>query len=823
MSDVLALLQRRADARAAVRLYFPDADAPTTLAELLARGRLLADSLSAQGIGPGRGVGILARRGDEFLITLAGAWYVGAVPVALPLPFTAFEEYARHIRRMATAAGIRQVVTGSGLGPVARRLEGALPQTVFSSLSDRSSSLPAGGRTTPGRVPTPAGRPAFLQFTSGSTSVPKPVLLSHRNVVAGLEAIALGLESGGSDVLGTVLPLYHDMGIFASLHALLFCRGLSVWPVQAFLRDPAGWLAHFTAVGGTQVPAPPFVLRALLGAADRLERGERDRVDLSAWKAVVHGSDGVDHELLDRFADRFGPLGLRRTALLPAYGLAEATVAVAFSRLGRGPVTRCFDRTELAVRGRARELSPGLPGGRVLTSLGRPVPGIEVRISAAGEREEGKVGEIEIRGASVAGGQLAAPVDVAAPACEAATTTYDGWRRTGDLGFQKEGELYLLGRMADTVRVGGAVWMAEDIEGVVSKLPGIWRGHCVAFSVDGGVGVGVECALPSATGDTLADQVASLVTETFGIGCVRVWRLGPGELPRTSSGKWRRSHARNLLGGPERNDVAVPVNRRQDAVAADRWRRVWLARPAAALRLYCFPFAGGDAAYYRPWAEQLPETVEVRAVQLPGRLSRREEPPLDSFHDLIDALAMALGPELGERPSAFFGHSFGALLAFEAAREIRRRQGVEPGLLMVSGALPPDETATGPARTLLRASDSDDDLWKAVRSLGGVPDAVAVPELRELFLPQLRADLRAIAGYRYRPQLLLGCHISVLGGRSDALVPEPALRGWGRHGASVSVRTFPGGHFYLDDRREVLLAVAGEAVRRLVGAPAVTG
>jgi surfactin synthase thioesterase subunit len=108
-------------------------------------------------------------------------------------------------------------------------------------------------------------------------------------------------------------------------------------------------------------------------------------------------------------------------------------------------------------------------------------------------------------------------------------------------------------------------------------------------------------------------------------------------------------------------------------------------------------------------------------------------------------------------------------------------------------------------------------------AVGGLPDAAVVPELRELFLPQLRADLRAIAGYRYRPQLPLGCHISVLGGRSDVLAPEPALRGWRRHGASVSVRTFPGGHFYLDDRREVLDAVAGDAARLLAGTPAVTG
>jgi medium-chain acyl-[acyl-carrier-protein] hydrolase len=236
-------------------------------------------------------------------------------------------------------------------------------------------------------------------------------------------------------------------------------------------------------------------------------------------------------------------------------------------------------------------------------------------------------------------------------------------------------------------------------------------------------------------------------------------------------------------------------------------------RPSAGMRLYCAPFAGAGGPAYRPWARLLPPTVELCALQPPGRQDRMREAPFTDCRDLVRALADALAPELGELPFALFGHSMGGLVCFELARELRRRGGPMPLLLGIS-AWPGPQTprAVPPVRDL-----PDDALVARVHALGGMPDAVLrEPELLASVLPTLRADYRLCETYVYEPEPPLDCPITVFGALADPLAAPRELEAWAAQTTRpLSLRTYQGHHFYLLDRLE---AVVGALVSDLGGA-----
>jgi len=218
-------------------------------------------------------------------------------------------------------------------------------------------------------------------------------------------------------------------------------------------------------------------------------------------------------------------------------------------------------------------------------------------------------------------------------------------------------------------------------------------------------------------------------------------------------------------------------------------------RPHAGMRLYCFPFAGGAANVYRPWQQLIPLDVELLACQLPGRHDRMHEAPFTDATRLAARLADDLALEGDDRPFAFFGHSMGALVAFELARELQRRRAPLPAVLGVSGRAAPDSGAHHTTLHLLPSSD----LIRSLSVLGGVPEEVlAIPELIELMVPVLRADLELVETYRYvRDGGLLHCPITVFGGSVDPMVDAAGLGAWQDCSTRpVVIRVFSGGHFY---------------------------
>jgi medium-chain acyl-[acyl-carrier-protein] hydrolase len=239
------------------------------------------------------------------------------------------------------------------------------------------------------------------------------------------------------------------------------------------------------------------------------------------------------------------------------------------------------------------------------------------------------------------------------------------------------------------------------------------------------------------------------------------------------------------------------------AASGSPWFPHASAKPQAALRLFCFPYAGGSAAIYRPWAASLPPAIELCAVQLPGRGERLDEPSYTDLRALVGDAEAALLPYL-DKPFALFGHSMGAMIAFELARRLRDR-GLNPVHLFLSARRAPQLEVEEEITYNLPEPEFIDE----VRRLNGTPQEVLEhPELMQMVLPLLRADFEVVETYRYEPGAPLDCPVTVFGGLQDSDVPRPQLDAWREHTtAAFSVRMLPGDHFFLHKTQPLLTRV----------------
>lgn len=244
--------------------------------------------------------------------------------------------------------------------------------------------------------------------------------------------------------------------------------------------------------------------------------------------------------------------------------------------------------------------------------------------------------------------------------------------------------------------------------------------------------------------------------------------------------------------------------------ASTPWFQTWYPDTEPPTRLFCFPYAGGGAAAFRHWPEVLGEHAAVFGLQLPGHWARIADPPVRRLFPLVRAIAEELLAYV-DRPFAFFGHSMGALVAFELARLVRRKYGLSPSHLFVSGFRPPHLPDPNPA--LYRLPDAQ--LLARLKTLGGTPDELLKdPELLRLMLPVIRADLEVCGTYAYTDDAPLPCPITALGGLVDPLVEADQLDLWQRHTASsFRLHLFPGDHFYLVPARRLLLNILRNALQ----------
>ena len=243
----------------------------------------------------------------------------------------------------------------------------------------------------------------------------------------------------------------------------------------------------------------------------------------------------------------------------------------------------------------------------------------------------------------------------------------------------------------------------------------------------------------------------------------------------------------------------------------------WVTRPRpnpqATMRLFCFPYAGGGALGFRNWADYLPSNVEVCPIQLPGRETRMKEAPYNRVMPLVQKIGETIFPLL-DKPFAFFGHSMGALICFELARELRRKRIITPVKLYVSGRVAPHLPLT---RQPLLYDLPEPEFKDALRFLNGTPEEVLENEmLMRLLMPLLRADFAVNEAYTYTPERPLDCPIFAMGGMRDSEVSREQLEGWHAHTtASFELRLFPGDHFYLNSMQQLFFQVLSQDIARL--------
>lgn len=534
-ASILEALRRAAEHPSG--LTFVDAaESEETLrwSEVLARARATAGGLRRLGVRPSDRVAIVLPTSPDFMDAFFGTLLAGAVPVPLypPVRLGRLEEYHRTTARMVQLSGAVLVLTDGWVG---RLLGEAVAAARPRFGCHRVSTLREAGET-PFEYPVPPDALAAVQFSSGSTVDPKPVALSHANVMAQVETIR-ALMPVREDVrpLGVSwLPLYHDMGLIGCLvNAVAYPGPLVLLRPEQFLARPALWLRALSRHRGTLSAAPNF---AYALCVRRIRDHELEGVDLSSWALALNGAESISADVARRFVERFGPYGFDPRALVPAYGLAEASLAVTFAPSRTALRTIAVDATALAADGRVR------PGDRTLVSVGRPVPGaeVEIRDETGAVVPGGTVGRIHVRGPSVMVGYLGQP-----EATRAALV--DGWLDTGDLGFVAEGELVVCGRAKDIIILRGANHVPQEFEEALEGLEGVRVGCAVALGAipDGAESEELVLLVELGPGNRtdLVDRVRTRVLERTGIRPHSVELLVPGTLPRTSSGKLRRREA----------------------------------------------------------------------------------------------------------------------------------------------------------------------------------------------------------------------------------------------------------------------------------------
>ena len=490
-----------------------------------------------------------ARRGDKLILFLAdneqfidafwAAVLGGIVPV--PVAIGISDEHRHKLLRIARKLGTPFLYTDRrSLERIAAFAAQSGEQKTYDALSrrvflvDQLDDISRAGK----RERAQPGDVAFIQFSSGSTSEPKGVVLTHRNILAnGLGSTELA-GFNEDDVSLSWMPLTHDMGLIG-MHIYMFANRVHqhLMPTELFVRRPLLWLTFATRKRATVLCSPNFGYRHYLKVL-----GERptDGLDLSTVRLIFNGAEPISVSLCEEFLQRLAPARLKREALFPVYGLAEASLTMTFPPIGAPYRAVSLNRHHLGVGESVQVVERGARDGTELVSVGRPIPYTRLRLVGNDDKQvsEGTVGHIQISGDNVTQGYYEDP------ATNAEAITNDGWLRTGDLGVSVEGQLYITGRAKEILFVNGQNYYPHDLESIAQQAQGLELGKVVVAGV----------RLPNAQTDQLvvfvlhrgeladflpvATEVTRLINEHTGLEVTEV--VPVKRIPKTTSGKIQR-------------------------------------------------------------------------------------------------------------------------------------------------------------------------------------------------------------------------------------------------------------------------------------------
>jgi 1-acyl-sn-glycerol-3-phosphate acyltransferase len=532
-------------------LYYPGDGEPEelTYGELSRRVRAAAAGLVRLGVGPGKAVGIMLPTGLEYFVAFFAAQLAGGIPVPLypPARKSQIEDHLRRQAGILETAGAEVLVTFSEVLTLARLLSAQLPVLRRVVTVTELAAGPAFDADHLIPPPVRGEDIAFLQFTSGSTGNPKGVVLTHANLLANLRAIRQGADIRPDDVIVSWLPLYHDMGLIGCwMGALYFGVPLVLMSPLAFLARPSRWLWAIHHHRGTLSAAPNFAYELCV---NKIPDEEIAGLDLSSWRMALNGAEPVSPEALRRFIERFEPRGFRPGSFSPVYGLAENSLAVAFPPLGRPPLIDAVERDAFQRRGEAVPVVADDPQALRFVSCGTPLPDHEIRIvdeagREVGERQEGR---LEFKGPSATSGYFRNPEATA-------KLVHGDWRDSGDRAYIAGGEVYITGRVKDIIIRAGRNLYPQELEGAVGEVPGIRKG-CVAVFGSPDPATGTERLVvmaetrerDAAALETIRQAVQEVTVDLLGTPAEVVALVPPHGVPKTSSGKIRRSSAREVF------------------------------------------------------------------------------------------------------------------------------------------------------------------------------------------------------------------------------------------------------------------------------------
>jgi fatty-acyl-CoA synthase len=545
MSTVVDSIVDRGGGTGSLTVLRPDGGVATTVPwrAVHERARRMSAVLAGIGLGRGSRVGILGDTGVDLIAALQAAWLRAAAITVLPPPIGKGQRgYLDGLLAVIADADLHAVVMDEAVmdeavvedrSMVHRAIAARCPATIVVSLRTLAMEADVVPPAVPVR-PDPMDL-AVLQYTSGSTRNPRGVPVTHGNLAANLAAIKVATDHDADHPSRMLswLPLHHDMGLIGFLTLPMSCGcPLVLHSPVTFARRPASWLEALSRHRITTSGAPNFAY----GLMTRLLVAGLE-VDLSPVRFLLSGGEPVDPAMMARFVAAARAYGLDPAAIVPAYGLAESTLAVSFSPRGAGVRVDRVDPQALETQGHATPAGPG-SRARQLVRVGPPAPGMSVRIGDTHTDEpvaDRRVGRIEIRGPSVVGHYWG---DVPPPA--------GSWLRTGDLGYLVDGELVVCGREKDVLFAAGRNVFPQDIEAVAAEVSGVRAGGAVAFGIPGDQGDRLVVAVESRGVDpeVVRRAVAVAVASEVGLTPADVVILRIGRLPKTTSGKLRRSETR---------------------------------------------------------------------------------------------------------------------------------------------------------------------------------------------------------------------------------------------------------------------------------------
>jgi len=541
-----------------IRLYSDqETDEVITYLDLWNGAELVAAGLQHSGLEHGESVLIMLPTGPEYFFTFFGVLLAGGIPVPVYPPgrLKQIEEHLLRHTAIAKNCLARIMVTVDEAKQFAKLMHTQVVNLrhvlTVPELHQAGSKSLSGFR----KPALSAGNIAFLQYTSGSTGMPKGVVLTHANLLANIRAMAKVNNVSHEDVFISWLPLYHDMGLIGAwLGSLHFACQLVIMPPLAFIAKPQRWLWAIHKYGGTLSAAPNFAYELCLR---RIDKKDIQGLDLSSWRIAFNGAEAVNPESIRRFIDRFAHHGFRPETMMPVYGLAESSVGLAFPKPGSTIMIDKIDRHTFMGTGKASQAGEGGTDPLEFVSCGQPLPGHQIRIVDATDRElpERTEGSLQFTGPSTTSGYFKNP--------DKTKEMFHGqWLDSGDKAYLAAGNVYITGRTKDIIIRAGRNIYPVELEEAIGKVDGIREGNVAVFgskSLESGTERLIILAETRKKNEEVLAQIRNsintIVTDLAGTPPDEVVLAPPNTVLKTSSGKIRRNASRDIY---ERERIGKP-------------------------------------------------------------------------------------------------------------------------------------------------------------------------------------------------------------------------------------------------------------------------